>query len=80
MTSAKSSKPNESAAAPTSAPAARAIDRPLVWGFTVALGLVLAAGLVLALFSLSGLVFSIFMAAFITVGLDPLEQLLGIFL
>ena len=76
MTSAKSSKPNESAAAPTSAPAARAIDRPLVWGFTVALGLVLAAGLVLALFSLSGLVFSIFMAAFITVGLDPLVRML----
>ena len=48
----------------------------MVWGFGVALGLVLAAGLVLALVNLSGLVFSIFMAAFITVGLDPLVRML----
>ena len=57
-------------------PERRLIDRPVVWGFGVALGLVLAAGLVLALVNLSGLVFSIFMAAFITVGLDPLVRML----
>lgn len=52
----------------------RVVDRPFVWGFAAALGILVAAALAAAFVSLSGLVFSIFMAAFITVGLDPLVR------
>lgn len=55
-------------------PPRRAVDRPFIWGATASLGVLLVAGLALAVFNLSGLVFSIFMAAFITVGLDPLVR------
>lgn len=54
----------------------RLIDRPFIWGFSVALGIALAAGLVLAALNLTTLLFSIFMAAFIAVGLDPLVRFL----
>jgi predicted PurR-regulated permease PerM len=54
----------------------RLIDRPFVWGFNIALGIAVAAALLLAAVNLSTLLFSIFMAAFITVGLDPLVRFL----
>lgn len=57
---------------PTRSITRRAVDRPFRWGFAVALGILVAAALGLALYNLSGIVFSVFMAAFITVGLDPL--------
>lgn len=41
-------------------------------GFLVALGVLLAVALGLAFYNLSGIILSVFMAAFITVGLDPL--------
>lgn len=59
---------------PFAGPPRRVIDRPFIWGATAALGVLLVAMLALAVFNLSGLVFSIFMAAFITVGLDPLVR------
>jgi predicted PurR-regulated permease PerM len=52
----------------------RVIDRPYVWGLLAALGILTALVLALALANLSVLMFSIFMAAFITVGLDPLVR------
>lgn len=52
----------------------RVIDRPIVWGFLAAIGVLGAVALGFALVNLSVLVFSIFMAAFITVGLDPLVR------
>ena len=52
----------------------RATDRPVRWGFLVALGILGAVALATVLFNLSGIVFSIFMAAFITVGLDPVVR------
>lgn len=54
----------------------RMIDRPFLWGFAAALGILVAAAFGLALYTLSGLVFTIFIAAFITVGLDPLVRTL----
>ena len=59
---------------PFDGPPRRVVDRPFIWGATAALGVLLVAMLALAVFSLSGIVFSIFMAAFITVGLDPLVR------
>lgn len=52
----------------------RATERPVRWGFLVAIGVLLAAALGLALVNLGGIVFSVFMAAFVTVGLNPLVE------
>lgn len=60
--------------APEAAGSRRLIDRPYLWGFIATLGVLTAVGLAVALSAISGLVFSIFMAAFITVGLDPLVR------
>lgn len=48
--------------------------RPLVWGYIVVLGGLGALATGLAIYSLRGIVFSIFLALFITVGLDPLVR------
>ena len=71
--------PKQAPASPDEAPVTpatsrRIIDRPVIWGFLAALGILGAVGFGLALVNLSVLVFSIFMAAFITVGLDPLVR------
>ncbi|WP_431279257.1 AI-2E family transporter [Leifsonia poae] len=49
-------------------------QHPLRWGFLVTLGALGALALGAAIFNLSSIVFSIFLAAFITVGLDPLVR------
>lgn len=48
--------------------------RPLRWGFLVALGALGAIATGLAIYNLKSIVFSIFLAMFITVGLDPLVR------
>ncbi|MEO7023081.1 MAG: AI-2E family transporter, partial [Leifsonia sp.] len=50
------------------------IQNPLRWGFLVTLGALGALAFGLALLNLKSIVFSIFLAAFITVGLDPLVR------
>jgi len=50
--------------------------RGLRWGFTVTLGGLAALASGLALYSIRGVFFSIILAAFATVGLDPLVRLL----
>jgi predicted PurR-regulated permease PerM len=49
-------------------------QHPLRWGFLVTIGALGAIALGLAVFNLSSIVFSVFLAAFITVGLDPLVR------
>ncbi|WP_394554025.1 AI-2E family transporter [Agromyces sp. MMS24-JH15] len=46
--------------------------RPLLWGFTVALGVLLAVLLAIAFANLQSVVLSVFIAAFVSLGLDPL--------
>ncbi|MFF1876984.1 AI-2E family transporter [Leifsonia sp. NPDC058230] len=50
------------------------VQHPLRWGFLVTIGALGALALGLAVFNLSSIVFSVFLAAFITVGLDPLVR------
>ncbi|MFI5062228.1 MAG: AI-2E family transporter [Actinomycetales bacterium] len=50
------------------------IQNPLRWGFLLTLGALGALAFGMALLNLKGIVFSIFLAAFITVGLDPLVR------
>jgi len=47
-------------------------QRPLRWGFVVTLGALGAVATGLAIYNLRSIVFSVFLAAFATVGLDPL--------
>ena len=49
-------------------------QHPLRWGFLVTIGGLGALALGLAVYNLSSIVFSVFLAAFITVGLDPLVR------
>ena len=49
-------------------------DRPLVWSFIATLGVLLGLALAWTLLSLSGVLFSVFAAGFITLGLDPLVR------
>ncbi|MFF1571266.1 AI-2E family transporter [Leifsonia sp. NPDC058292] len=49
-------------------------QRPLRWGFVVTLGALGALATGLAIFNLRSIVFSVFLAAFATVGLDPLVR------
>ena len=48
--------------------------QPFRWAFLAALGLLLAVGLALTLLQMSTVLFSVFAAAFITLGLDPLVR------
>ncbi|WP_164863435.1 AI-2E family transporter [Agromyces sp. LHK192] len=47
-------------------------DRPFRWGFIVTLGVLLALLLAVALVNLQSVVLSVFIAAFVALGLDPL--------
>lgn len=49
-------------------------ERPLVWSFIATLGVLLGLALAWTLLSLSGVLFSVFAAVFITLGLDPLVR------
>ena len=49
-------------------------ERPLVWSFIATLGVLLGLALAWTLLSLSGVLFSVFAATFITLGLDPLVR------
>jgi len=49
-------------------------NRPFVWAFVATLGVLLALGLASAIVSISSVVFSVFAAVFITLGLDPLVR------
>lgn len=49
-------------------------NKPFVWAFIATLGVVVALGITAAVASISGVVFSVFAAAFITLGLDPLVR------
>mgnify|MGYP003608686246 FL=1 len=49
---------------------------PVMWGFSVAIGLLLAALLATTVIQLQSVVLSVFIAFFITLGLDPLIRLL----
>ena len=49
-------------------------ERPLVWSFIATLGVLLGLALAWTLLSLSGVLFSVFAAMFITLGLDPLVR------
>ncbi|GAA4374296.1 AI-2E family transporter [Agromyces bauzanensis] len=49
-------------------------NRPFVWAFIAALGVLLALGLASAVASISSVVFSVFAAVFVTLGLDPLVR------
>jgi predicted PurR-regulated permease PerM len=49
-------------------------NRPFVWAFIATAGVLVALGITAALLSLSGVVFSVFAAIFITLGLDPLVR------
>ncbi len=49
-------------------------QRPFVWAFVATLGVVTALGIAGAVVSISGVVFSVFAAAFVTLGLDPLVR------
>ena len=49
-------------------------NRPLVWSFIATLGVLLGLALAWTLLSLSGVLFSVFAAVFITLGLDPLVR------
>jgi len=49
-------------------------NRPFVWAFIATLGLLLAVGLALTVLQMSSVVFSVFAAIFITLGLDPLVR------
>ncbi|MFD5863440.1 AI-2E family transporter [Agromyces sp. NPDC127015] len=48
------------------------VNHPLRWGFIVTLGVLLALMLASALVALQGVVLSVFIAAFVALGLDPL--------
>ncbi|HEX6366183.1 MAG TPA: AI-2E family transporter [Agromyces sp.] len=49
-------------------------DHPFRWAFIATLGAIVAIGIVSMLLSISGVVFSVFAAVFITLGLDPLVR------
>ncbi|WP_136708325.1 AI-2E family transporter [Agromyces sp. H66] len=49
-------------------------DRPFVWAFVATLGVLVAFGIASAIASISSVVFSVFAAVFITLGLDPLVR------
>jgi predicted PurR-regulated permease PerM len=49
-------------------------DHPFRWAFIATLGAILAIGIVSMVLSIAGVVFSVFAAAFITLGLDPLVR------
>ena len=49
-------------------------NRPFVWAFVATAGVLVALAIAAALLSLSGVVFSVFAAIFITLGLDPLVR------
>ncbi|PPF46016.1 AI-2E family transporter [Pseudoclavibacter sp. AY1F1] len=49
---------------------------PVVWGFSVAIGLLLAALLATTVVQLQSVLLSVFIAFFVTLGLDPLIRLL----
>lgn len=48
------------------------VEHPVIWGFRVALGLLAAALLALVVVNLSDVLLSVFIAAFVALGLDPL--------
>jgi predicted PurR-regulated permease PerM len=54
------------------APGGLFAEHPVVWGFRVALGLLAAALLALVVVNLSDVLLSVFIAAFVALGLDPL--------
>ena len=49
-------------------------NRPFVWAFIATTGVIVAIGITAAIVSISGVVFSVFAAAFVTLGLDPLVR------
>ena len=49
-------------------------NKPFVWAFIATLGVLVALAIAAAVASISGVVFSVFAAAFITLGLDPLVR------
>lgn len=49
-------------------------NRPLVWAFIATIGVLLGLALAWTLLNLSGVLFSVFAATFITLGLDPLVR------
>lgn len=49
-------------------------DHPFRWAFIATLGVIVAVGITSAILSISGVVFSVFAAIFITLGLDPLVR------
>jgi predicted PurR-regulated permease PerM len=49
-------------------------DHPFRWAFIATLGAIVAIGIVSLVLSISGVVFSVFAAVFITLGLDPLVR------
>lgn len=54
------------------APGGLFAEHPVLWGFRVALGLLAAALLALVVVNLSDVLLSVFIAAFVALGLDPL--------
>lgn len=49
-------------------------NQPFIWAFIATLGVLVALAIAAAVASISGVVFSVFAAAFITLGLDPLVR------
>lgn len=49
-------------------------ERPLVWSFIATIGVLLGLALAWTLLNLSGVLFAVFAATFITLGLDPLVR------
>ncbi|MET0725001.1 MAG: AI-2E family transporter [Leifsonia sp.] len=49
-------------------------DKPFQWSFIATLGVLLALGLAWAASSIGGVIFSVFAAVFVTLGLDPLVR------
>ncbi|WP_324613369.1 AI-2E family transporter [Agromyces kandeliae] len=58
----------------TPAPGGMLSDRPFVWGLLATAGVLVTLALAAALLNLSSVVFSVFAAIFITLGLDPLVR------
>lgn len=49
-------------------------NKPFAWAFIATLGVLVALAIAAAITSISGVVFSVFAAAFVTLGLDPLVR------
>jgi predicted PurR-regulated permease PerM len=69
---ARPARPGDARSGGGPAPGGLFAEHPVLWGFRVALGLLAAALLALVVVNLSDVLLSVFIAAFVALGLDPL--------